>query len=149
MTNLDRFLDAQNATFGGYAAALAEMKAGQKRSHWIWYVFPQLSGLGSSSMAQKYALRDPGEAREYASHPVLGKRLCEITEAVLHHLEAGASLPRLMGSEIDALKLVSSVTLFAAIAGDNPLGKACESVLEQAEAQGFPRCVHSLRILAG
>ncbi len=149
MSDLDRFLNAQNASSGGYAAALAEMKAGQKRSHWIWYVFPQIQGLGLSPMARKYALHDLEEARGFASHPVLGKRLHEITEATLHHLEAGASLPDLMGSEIDALKLVSSMTLFATVAGDDQLGPACKRVLTQAKAQGYPRCAYTLRILEG
>lgn len=147
MTDIDRFLDAQNGSFGGYAAALAEMQAGEKRTHWIWYVFPQIRGLGSSSAAQKYALRDLSEAREYAAHPILGNRLREITAAALPHLEAGKLMPDLMGSEIDALKLVSSMTLFANAPGNDDLRMICKRLLKQAGAQGYPRCSHTLRIL--
>lgn len=147
MTDLDRFLDAQNRPAGGYATALTEMKAGQKRSHWIWYVFPQIQGLGASSTAQRYALRDLEEAREYVNHPVLERRLREITAATLHQMNAGVPLPDLMGSEIDAQKLVSSMTLFEAIAGNEVLGMLCARVLEKAEAQGYPRCAHTLKIL--
>jgi len=147
MSDIDRFLDAQNGSARGYAAALAEMQAGEKRTHWIWYIFPQIRGLGTSSLAQKFALRDLSEAGEYAAHPILGNRLREIAETALLHLEAGKLLPDLMGSEIDALKLVSSMTLFAAVPGNDGLRTICKRLLDQAGAQGYPRCSHTLRIL--
>lgn len=77
---LDRFLEAQR---GDYAAALAEVRQGRKTSHWMWYIFPQIAGLGQSSTARYYSIRDLEEAREYYAHPVLGQRLREITSVLL------------------------------------------------------------------
>ena len=91
--------------------ALAELRAGRKRSHWVWFVFPQLQGLGRSPMAQHYGLSGLAEARAYAAHPVLGPRLRECVRALLGH--AGTSAARLLG-EVDALKLRSCLTLFEA-----------------------------------
>jgi len=105
--SLERFLQAQE---GDYAAALAEIRAGRKRSHWIWYIFPQLKGLGRSMTAEYYGIRDLAEAREYLAHPVLRQRLIEISEALL-------GLPSNDADEVmgfpDNLKLRSSMTLFA------------------------------------
>ena len=109
--NLQRFLDAQARD---YAAALAEIKSGRKRSHWMWYVFPQVQGLGFSSTSQHYAIRDLAEAAAYLKHPVLGKRLVEISTALLEL--AGSDANRVFGSP-DDLKLKSSMTLFAAVPG--------------------------------
>ncbi len=78
--NLDRFIEAQN---GIYDRALSELKAGRKRSHWMWFVFPQIAGLGSSSMAEKYAIRSAEEAFGYLGDPILGSRLLRCTEALL------------------------------------------------------------------
>ena len=103
MPDLSRFVDAQRDT---YDRALAEIRAGRKTSHWMWFVFPQLAGLGRSSTAQHYAIRDVEEAREYLAHPVLGPRLREAAEAVQ------ADPVRVFG-ELDAMKLRSSLTLFA------------------------------------
>jgi len=106
-----RFLDAQNQI---YPQALSELRAGQKRSHWMWFVFPQIAGLGHSDMARRFALRDLEEARAYLAHPVLGARLRECTEAVLLHAPDSAaprSLSQVLGSP-DDLKFHSSVTLF-------------------------------------
>ena len=96
-----------------YAMALQEMKDGEKRSHWIWYIFPQLRGLGHSSNSWIYGLADMEEAKVYLSHPVLGARLREVTQAVLAH--HGKDIVAVMGSAIDARKLRSSMTLFDAV----------------------------------
>ncbi|CCM79040.1 DUF1810 domain-containing protein [Rhizobium mesoamericanum] len=107
--NLERFVDAQN---GAYEKALSELRAGHKRSHWMWFIFPQMAGLGSSYMAEKYALRSAEEAAAYLADPVLGSRLLRCVEAVLS-IE-GKSAHDIFGSP-DDLKLRSSMTLFAAI----------------------------------
>ncbi len=105
--DLDHFVSAQEQT---YARALDEVRAGAKRSHWMWYVFPQIAGLGHSAMAQRYAIADLAEAKAYLAHPVLGERLREITSA-LADLPAPDAVAVFGG--IDALKLRSSLTLFA------------------------------------
>ncbi len=110
--DLARFVEAQE---DDYADALAEIEAGAKRSHWIWYVFPQLGGLGSSPRAAFFGLSGMDEAAAYLAHPVLGPRLVRITEAALAH--RGADPARLMGSGIDAAKLRSCLTLFARVPG--------------------------------
>ena len=115
--DLERFVRAQDAG-GTYEAALAELRAGRKRSHWMWFVFPQVAGLGSSPMAQQYAISGLEEARAYLAHPVLGPRLVEAARAL-------AALPgddpvAVLGS-IDAVKLRSSMTLFAHAAGGEPV----------------------------
>lgn len=107
MQNLDRFLKAQASS---YDAALREICAGQKRSHWIWYIFPQIQGLGFSSTAQYYAIADLDEAKAYLQEPTLRARLIEISEALLA-LES-SDPTRVMGYP-DDLKLRSSMTLFA------------------------------------
>ncbi|HET6529917.1 MAG TPA: DUF1810 domain-containing protein [Actinoplanes sp.] len=110
--SLQRFVDAQA---GVHATALAELTAGRKRSHWMWFVFPQLAGLGSSATAQRYAIRDLDEARAYLAHPVLGPRLIEAATALLG--VEGRSAGQILGHP-DDLKLRSSMTLFAAAADD-------------------------------
>ncbi len=139
---LNRFLDAQNASFAGYAAALAEIRAGGKRSHWIWYVFPQLAGLGQSPAAETYGIHGRAEANAYLQHPVLRGRLLEISTAVLDQLQRGVPLATLMGSDIDALKLVSSMTLFnlAAATADEEVADTTSAVLDRAAAEGYPAC---------
>ena len=112
---LDRFLDAQR---GDYAAALAEVRLGRKTSHWMWYIFPQIAGLGQSSTARYYSIRDLEEAREYYAHPVLGQRLREISGALL---DLRGSDPVAVFGGIDSMKLKSSMTLFAVAAPDDPL----------------------------
>jgi uncharacterized protein (DUF1810 family) len=109
---LDRFVEAQAPV---YDRALAELRRGRKQSHWMWYVFPQLSGLGSSPMAQTYAIGSAQEAGAYLAHPLLGSRLHECTEAVLAHRDASAE--QIFG-DIDARKFRSSMTLFEAVASD-------------------------------
>jgi uncharacterized protein (DUF1810 family) len=107
MSNLKRFLDAQA---GDYATALAEISNGSKRSHWMWYIFPQIDGLGYSEMAKRYAISDLPEAAGYLAHPVLGPRLVEISKALL--TLPGNNATAVMGSP-DNLKLRSSMTLFS------------------------------------
>ncbi len=109
--DLTRFVAAQD---GVYPQALAELRAGAKRSHWMWFVFPQIAGLGHSAMAKTYAIADANEARAYLAHPVLGARLIEATEAVT---AAAGSAETILGA-IDAVKLRSSMTLFASVADD-------------------------------
>lgn len=115
---LQRFLDAQATA---YPTALAELKAGHKRSHWMWYIFPQIQGLGVSSTARHYAIRDAAEAAAYLAHPVLGARLREIAQALLPL--PGGNATRVMGTP-DDLKLRSSMTLFAAVPGADPVFQA-------------------------
>ena len=107
--NLERFVDAQN---GAYERALSELRAGHKRSHWMWFIFPQIAGLGSSFMAEKYAVRSAEEAAAYLADPVLGSRLLRCVDAVL--AIEGISAHEVFGSP-DDFKLRSSMTLFAAI----------------------------------
>jgi uncharacterized protein (DUF1810 family) len=113
--NLKRFLDAQATD---YQQALTEIKSGRKRSHWMWYIFPQIQGLGFSSISQRYAIKDLGEAVAYLQHPVLGARLKEISQTLLGLASTNAT--NIMGSP-DDLKLRSSMTLFGAVPGADPV----------------------------
>ncbi|MTD99805.1 DUF1810 family protein [Paracoccus sp. YIM 132242] len=112
---LDRFTEAQD---GPYDIALAELRQGRKQSHWMWFIFPQLRGLGRSAMSHHYGIADLDEARRYLAHPVLGPRLIACAEAVLAHGNLPAE--RIMGG-IDAEKLRSSATLFAAVENAPPV----------------------------
>ncbi len=107
--HLERFVAAQEAA---YANALAEIRAGRKQTHWMWFTFPQLEGLGSSENARFYGITGPDEARAYLAHPVLGPRLLEISQAMLG--VAGKSAYEVLGSP-DDMKLRSCATLFAAV----------------------------------
>lgn len=107
--DLQRFLNAQQED---YATALQEIKAGRKRSHWMWYIFPQIKGLGFSSTSVYYGIKDIGEASAYLKHPILGKNLLEISEALLSHEDKDAT--SIFGYP-DDLKLKSSMTLFSCI----------------------------------
>lgn len=109
--DLNRFLSAQE---GVYERALAELRDGLKRTHWMWYIFPQIDGLGFSPTAKRYSIKGPEEARQYLNHPVLGKRLLECTEAVL--ALRGGSVSEIFGYP-DDMKFRSSMTLFEKIAG--------------------------------
>lgn len=104
---LDRFINAQERT---YEVALAEIKNGQKKTHWMWYIFPQLRGLGFSQMAYTYGIVDLNEAKEYLAHPILSERLIKITKALL---DLNENDPEVILGDIDALKLKSSMTLFS------------------------------------
>jgi uncharacterized protein (DUF1810 family) len=127
--SLDRFLQAQEID-GSHDRALAELKAGRKTGHWIWWVFPQLKGLGTSHNSTYYGLADEAEARAYHAHPVLGARYRACVEVVHEHLcKGGVSPLGLMGSEIDVLKLRSSLELFLNV-GAAPE----ENLREQAQA---------------
>jgi len=142
--DLDRFTSAQDGA-GGFAQAFAELESGAKRSHWIWYIFPQLAGLGSSPMAEIYGLRGPDEAAAYLAHPVLRERLLSAMHAVCAQ---PAPLRTLMGSQIDVLKLVSSMTLFREIAKrvkDDDVASVADAILQAAERQGFSECEFTLR----
>lgn len=148
---LARFHEAQADPRAGYDTALAEIRRGRKTSHWIWYVFPQLAGLGRSPMAEKYAIRDLAEAGAYLRDPLLRARYEEITAAVGDQLARALALEELMGSRIDALKLVSSLTLFRAaahsLAADDtsfePLAQLCAATLQQTAAEGYSSCSHT------
>ena len=113
--DLSRFLKAQEHD---YEQALSEIRSGRKRSHWMWYIFPQIQGLGFSSTAQYYAIRDLQEAKDYLAHPVLGARLKEISSALLD-LE-GLSASEIFGYP-DDLKLRSCMTLFRMADLDEPI----------------------------
>ena len=123
-TGLDRFVDAQKDL---YPQALRELQAGQKRSHWMWFIFPQLEGLGRSSTAQYFALASLDEARDYLAHPVLGERLRAVTGAVLAH--SNRSLGEIFGQP-DDMKFRSSMTLFAE-AAEQAAGALFRTALER------------------
>ena len=113
--NLERFITAQKAD---YAHALSEIKEGRKRRHWMWYIFPQIQGLGFTSTSKFYAILDLAEAEAYLKHRVLGPRLIQICEALIQLKQDDPQ--RIFGS-IDQLKLKSSMTLFAAVQGADPI----------------------------
>lgn len=115
VSDLKRFTDAQQSSF---ATALSEIQNGKKRSHWMWYIFPQIQGLGFSSTAQYYAIENLEEAAAYIAHPVLGVRLIEISKALL---ELEDTDPRLVMGYPDNLKLRSCMTLFQIAAPDQPV----------------------------
>jgi len=110
--DLERFVSAQE---GVYAQALAELRAGAKRSHWMWFIFPQLAGLGRSATAMQFAIADRAEARAYLAHPILGPRLEECTRAMLQW-RGKRSVDEILGP-VDTLKFASSMTLFEAAGG--------------------------------
>jgi uncharacterized protein (DUF1810 family) len=113
--DLQRFLDAQAHT---YDQALAELRAGEKRTHWMWFVFPQIAGLGRSGMAQRFAIPGLAEARAYLAHPTLGRRLVESARALT---ALDTADPVAVFGPVDAQKLQSSMTLFALAAPDEPV----------------------------
>ena len=113
---LERFVLAQDRA-GTYDRAVTELRAGRKQSHWMWFVFPQIAGLGSSPMAREFAIGSLAEARAYLAHPVLGPRLAECA-LILTAAAEGTSASQLLGP-VDAMKLRSSMTLFAAAAPED------------------------------
>ena len=121
---LDRFTKAQETD---YPIALSEIRNGRKESHWMWYIFPQIKGLGFSSTAQYYAIQNKKEAEEYLAHPVLGKHLIEISEALLEIKSCDAS--RVMGYP-DDLKLRSSMTLFYLVSGNDTFKKVLDKFFD-------------------
>jgi uncharacterized protein (DUF1810 family) len=125
---LERFVEAQRSTFD---QALTELRAGAKRGHWMWFVFPQIAGLGRSPTARFYALADAVEANAYLMHPLLGPRLRECTVAMLGW--AGHKSAEAILGPVDALKFASSMTLFDAVAkGKGPFARAL-AVFNQGE----------------
>ncbi|MEA3642420.1 MAG: DUF1810 domain-containing protein [Lamprobacter sp.] len=140
---LNRFVDAQESYF---TQALAEISAGQKRSHWMWFIFPQFAGLGSSATAQQFAIRSRGEAATYLAHPVLGPRLIACAKAAL--AIQGRTAREVFGTP-DDLKLRSCATLFAQIALE---GSVFEQLLEryfdgQPDARTLTLLAHADRLL--
>jgi uncharacterized protein (DUF1810 family) len=136
--DLSRFVAAQADSYG---QALAELRAGAKSSHWMWFVFPQIAGLGRSPTARFYAIGSEAEARAYLAHPLLGARLRESTIAFLAH--RGSSAEAILGS-IDAIKLRSSMTLFERVGGAADPFRACLDAFF-----GGERDEVTLRLLAG
>ena len=149
MFDLDRFRKAQEG-HPGFAEAMRELRAGAKRSHWIWYVFPQLRGLGTSPMAVRYGLDGVEEATAYLRDTGLSMSLALATQLVADQINAGVPLDVLMGSENDVRKLVSSMTLFGHVAraehayrpfpAVGVVAHGAEEILRAAAAQGYPRC---------
>src|SRR5205823_12540347 len=143
--SLERFHEAQAGRWAGYDTALAEIRPGGKRSHWIWYIFPQIDGLGQSSTARAYAIQDLAEPCAYLRDPILRARYEEIVAAVSEQLARGVRMEDLMGSQTDSLKLVSSLTLFHAaaeqLARENPvyasLAERLAALLTQTSRQGY------------
>lgn len=160
MAELARFHQAQADADTGFARALAELQSGRKRSHWIWYILPQLAGLGHSSMAEHYGLQGVAEAQLYLRDPVLRSRLIAVARTLADHLARDPIPPlkTLLGSTIDAQKTVSSLTLFRAVAErlhiDEPhadyatLVALADAVLRAAAVQGFPPCAFTQTQLA-
>jgi uncharacterized protein (DUF1810 family) len=136
--DISRFSRAQGAGAEcAYEGALSELRNGRKRSHWIWFVLPQLRGLGRSATAQRYGLHGLGEARAYLADPLLRQRLEQVIDVIHHQLQhPGQTLEHLMGGELDATKTISSLTLFeaAGLASAttllNQLGRRCVSSSE-------------------
>jgi uncharacterized protein (DUF1810 family) len=154
---LKRFHLAQDSSDVGFMSALTELQTTGKRGHWIWYIFPQISGLGTSSQSLQYGIQGTAEAMEYLRDPVLGSRLLAATNVVAQRLQSGMPLQRLMGSTVDVLKLVSSLTLFEAVsrtmASEDPgaigtqFSAVAHQVLAASEAQGYARCVRTLHFI--
>lgn len=143
--DLNRFVQAQDPEWSGI---MAELEAGDKRTHWIWYVFPQVEGLGSSRNAQHYAIKSREEAVAYLQHRKLGPRLVEATRTLMRHEDKAAE--DVLGT-LDASKFRSSMTLFEGVAGDAPLApKRPEFFAETLERFfGAERCEHTRRWLGG
>jgi len=138
-TDLDRFVEAQRDTFD---SARAEIAAGRKQTHWMWFIYPQLRGLGQSQRAWFYGIANLEEAARYLDHPILGPRLHEMMALLLPHRDRSAK--ELFGA-VDAQKLCSSVTLFRAVPGadpifDNVLSAFCAGPCTQTEARILGFC---------
>jgi uncharacterized protein (DUF1810 family) len=143
----------------GFESALAEIRSGGKQSHWIWYVFPQLAGMGHSAMSQTYGLDGIEEAADYLRDPLLRSRLLTISTAIAEQVDRRPrpTLDQLMGASIDVAKLVSSMTLFGAVAKQLNAAEAldeyasianvAERILLAAAAEGYPSCQFTLKRL--
>jgi uncharacterized protein (DUF1810 family) len=155
LDTLERFRIAQERPGSGFAQALAELETTGKRGHWIWYVLPQLAGLGASPTAREFEIRDAEEAAAYLRDSMLRSRLVAIARVIVDRLEGGQSLELLMGSRTDALKTVSSLTLFGHVASGMrggpeadecaALADAAARTLAIAAVQGYPPCRFTLR----
>ncbi len=148
MFDLARFESAQEQQ--PWTRALGELEQGAKRSHWIWWIFPQLASLGTSPQAQHFGLDGLEEAVAYLGEPALSERLLACLDALLAH--HGRDLVMVMGGEVDALKLVSCVTLFREAslrAGRADLSHRCDAVLGWAAEQRYAPCAHTLAALMG
>ena len=137
--NIERFVEAQDERWSDYNQALQEITDGQKRTHWMWYIFPQMRGLGHSDISYFYGISGMDEALEYFNHPKLGTRLREITGVLLTH--KGKSAEQIFGP-IDAVKLRSSMTLFFRASGYMPFAKVLEVFF------GGKQCKKTISILA-
>lgn len=161
MSRIERFRQAQDSAYEGFESALDEVRTGGKRGHWIWYVFPQLHGLGASGASRTFAIDGEEEAEAFLRDPELRSRLLTIAEAVAEQLrgDKGTSLRAVMGSDIDAKKVVSSLTLFGHMARKlaeaestdtySPIAAVADEVLQRAESQGYPPCAYTLRRIRG
>lgn len=138
--DLNRFIEAQDSPYDGYDTALSEMTKGEKQNHWIWWIFPQIAGLGHSGNSRFYAISGKEEAMEYLEHPVLGSRLREITEVVMSHADDRIAM-ELMGWEIDAMKLKSSMTFFDQVSPNDIFADVLDAYFDG------ERCSRTLRIL--
>ncbi|GAB4381283.1 MAG: DUF1810 domain-containing protein [Elainellaceae cyanobacterium] len=137
--NLNRFIQAQAAD---YERALTEIKSGRKRSHWMWYIFPQLDGLGVSAISKQYSIKSIAEAKAYLNHPILGSRLIECAEATLS-VDA-RSAHEIFGSP-DDIKLRSCATLFAYV---SPVGSVFDQLLDKFfQGERDPKTLHLLNIM--
>jgi uncharacterized protein (DUF1810 family) len=156
--DLDRFIRAQDSPQSGLAAALDELRGDGKRTHWIWYVFPQLRGLGNSWNSEFYGIDGVEEAVAYLTHPVLRRRLLQATGIVAEQLGGGVSLRHLFGGDTDARKLVSSLTLFRGVAERaslpdrdvvelRELSRLANEVLTRASEQGYSPCRLTIDVL--
>ncbi|KHK89979.1 DUF1810 domain-containing protein [Novosphingobium malaysiense] len=145
MAELDRFVDAQREV---YDNALAELESGTKHTHWMWFIFPQLAGLGHSPTAQFYAISGLDEARAYLEHPLLGARLAQCTEAMLGWTGKRSAVAIL--GQVDAQKFRSSMTLFEVAAGDRPGARTFADALKAfCDGQRDERTLHLLGIADG
>ncbi len=154
---LEGFVKAHANATAGFNAAIGELQAGRKVGHWVWYIFPQLEGLGKSSVAQRFALADADEAWAYVAHPVLGARLALALETVDQHR---GTLHDLMADPLDTKKLVSSLTLFGYVCQSHLYGHdallaaravavavACRRLLLKAAGEGLPKCLITLEAM--
>jgi len=156
---LERFIRAQDSPQSGIASALDELRGDGKRGHWIWYVFPQLRGLGKYWNSEFYGVDGVKEAVPYLAHPVLRDRLRQVTGIVAKRLGDGVSLRQLLGGDTDARKLVSSLTLFRGVAESTilpdrdavelrELSRLSTEVLGRANEQGYPPCRFTIDFLS-
>lgn len=137
-TDINRFVEAQESPFGSYEVALMEIRFGQKMSHWMWYIFPQLRCLGHSVRAHYYGIADRDEAAKYLNHPILGARLREITEALLAHKNESATA---IFGDIDATKLRSCMTMFDYLSPNDIFGEVLHAFYKD------ERCETTLKVM--